>query len=102
MIEIIVKQKSSTALIQVRGHAGFDTLGKDIVCAAVSTACILSANLIERLDLMYDVIALDCTEGFFQLEVKKENKTAFAVFENLDFTLDELQKQYPKYIKYKN
>ena len=36
--------------IKVEGHADFARLGKDIVCASVSTAIILSANLIKRFD----------------------------------------------------
>ena len=62
----------------------------------------MSANLIERLDLNTNIIDLVCDEGYFRLEVKKSNFVADTVIENLIETLDELQKQYPRYIKYEN
>ena len=102
MTKIKIQYKSDTTLLVVSGHSGYAQNGHDIVCAAISTACIMSANLIERLDLNTNIIDLVCDEGFFRLEVKKSNFVADIVIENLIETLDELQKQYPRYIKYEN
>lgn len=84
--------------ITVKGHANFRELGKDIVCASVSTALVLSANLIKRLKQENNVI-IKMSEGYFHLNVKTQTKEIIAVYENLVWTLKELEKTYPNYIK---
>lgn len=45
MIKVkILRQKGRTAGFSVSGHAGYEDSGKDIVCAAVSSAVQLTAN----------------------------------------------------------
>ena len=39
-------------------------------------------------------------EGYFKLEVLKENGILNKLLLNLEYTLHDLEKQYPKYIKY--
>ena len=90
-----------TAKIEVKGHAGYAEYGHDIVCASISTACIVTANLIEKLELGYNIIDLVCDEGYFRLQVKISDATSKAIFENLEYTLDDISKQYPKYLKMK-
>lgn len=102
MTEIKVQYKGKSSLIEVKGHTGYADNGYDIVCAAISTSCILSANLIERFHLGYSIIDLVCDDGYFRLEVNTGDSIAVTIFENLVDSLNELQKQYPKYIKYRN
>ncbi len=92
--------KTNPTLIKVEGHAGYDRSGKDIVCASVSTAVILSANLIKRLGENEKVL-LHVEEGHFLVEVKENSSTITAILDNLIWTLEELEIQYPKYIKIK-
>ena len=94
----IVKEKEQ-ALIEVKGHAGYANHGKDIVCASISTACIVTANLIEKLNLSYNIIDLVCDEGYFRLSVKTVDETLNGIFENLEYTMEDISKQYPKYLK---
>ena len=94
----IVKENEE-ASIEVKGHAGYAKHCHDIVCASISTACIITANLIEKLDLSYNVIDLVCDEGYFRLKVKTVDPTLNGVFENLEFTMANISKQYPKYLK---
>ena len=94
----IVKEKEQ-ALIEVKGHAGYANHGKDIVCASISTACIVTANLIEKLNLSYNIIDLVCDEGYFRLSVKTIDETLNGIFENLEYTMEDISKQYPKYLK---
>ena len=96
----IVKENEE-ASIEVKGHAGYAKHGHDIVCASISTACILTANLIEKLNLSYNIIDLVCDEGYFRLQVKISDATSKAIFENLEYTLEDISKQYPKYLKMK-
>ena len=94
----IVKENEQ-ASIEVKGHAGYAVHGKDIVCASISTACILTANLIEKLNLSYNIIDLVCDEGYFRLKVKTIDETLNGIFENLEYTMENISKQYPKYLK---
>ncbi len=96
-----VLRKNQEATIEVKGHANYAEYGHDIVCASISTVCIYTANLIEKLNLSYNIIDLVCDEGYFRLQVKTTDVTANAIFENLEYTLEEISKQYPKYLTYK-
>jgi uncharacterized protein len=84
--------------IIVKGHANYKAKGEDIVCAAVSTATILTANAIEHLKLNH-LIDLDVSEGYFKLSLLKENDIVSGLIKNLEYSLHDLEKQYPKYIK---
>lgn len=97
-----IKRKGQEALLEVQGHADYDIFGKDIVCASISTALIFTANLIEKLNLGYNIMDLVCEEGYFRLQIKTSDRTANAVFENLEDTLEEISKQYPKNLKFIN
>ena len=94
-----IKRKGQEALLEVQGHSDYDIYGKDIVCASISTALIFTANLIEKLNLGYNIMDLVCEEGYFRLQIKTSDLTANAVFENLEYTLEEISKQYPKNLK---
>ncbi len=100
MINVNVKDEELKLHITVKGHAGYQVYNKDIVCASVSTALIMTLNLIEKLNLGYNVLESKIDEGYFSLLVNKGNEVLDAISFNLDFTLESLSKQYPKYIKY--
>ncbi len=102
MTTFCVVRKEKEATIEVKGHADFSSYGTDIVCSSISTACILTANLIEKLHLSYNVFDLVCQEGYFRLQVDTTDFTTKTIFENLVDTLEELAKEYPKYVKLKN
>ncbi len=97
-----IKRKGQEALLEVQGHAGYALYGNDIVCASISTALIFTANLIERFHLSYNILDLVCEEGYFRLQIKTTDETANAIFENLEYTLEEISKQYPKNLKFMN
>lgn len=70
MIEITVKKKQNIYNgLCVKGHAGFDEYGKDIVCAAVSVLVINTINSIET--FTEDVFKLNTDEasGLIEFEV---------------------------------
>lgn len=96
------KYKINEAVIEVSGHSGYAISGEDIVCASISTACIMTANLIDKLDLRYNILDLICEEGYFRLQVKTLDNSTLCIFENLVETLDSISEQYPKYLKLKN
>lgn len=102
MTNYTVKYNKDEAVIEVKGHAGFAVYGNDIVCASISTACIMTANLIDKLDLRYNILDLVCEEGYFRLQIKTLDSTTLGIFENLVETLDSISEQYPKYVRLKN
>jgi uncharacterized protein YsxB (DUF464 family) len=84
----------------VTGHANYDKKGKDIVCAAVSTAIIMTVNMISEFKLDQE-IDLTIKEGYFKLIVKNQNENIKKILNNLEYSLVDLEKQYPIYIKIK-
>ena len=84
--------------IEISGHAEYDESGKDIVCAAVSTAIIVTANAVELLDLN-SKRELMIDEGYFKFKVLEHEHVLDKLLENLEYTLYDLEKQYPYYIK---
>ncbi|PKK92879.1 MAG: ribosomal-processing cysteine protease Prp [Tenericutes bacterium HGW-Tenericutes-6] len=99
MIEARFKGKDEKfEQIFVTGHANYKPHGEDIVCAAISTATIMTANMIEHLGLQ-DYILVTMKDGYFKLDVLKEAHLINQVLSNLKYTIIELEKQYPKYIK---
>lgn len=84
--------------ILVTGHANYKKHGEDIVCAAVSASLIVTANAIEHLGLNR-FIDLTVRDGYFQLILKEEEKTILGLLKNLEYTLTDLQQQYPNYMK---
>lgn len=97
-----VNYKEKEAVIEVSGHSGYANHGYDIVCASISTACIITANLIDKLDLRYNILDLVCEEGYFRLQVNTTDNTTARIFDNLVETLESIKEQYPKYLKIKN
>lgn len=84
--------------LEITGHAEYDESGKDIVCAAVSTAIIVTANAVELLDLN-SKRELMIDEGYFKFKVLEHEHVLDKLLENLEYTLYDLEKQYPYYIK---
>lgn len=102
MTTYTVTYKIKEAVIEVKGHSGYAKSGEDIVCASISTACIMTANLIDKLDLRYNILDLVCEEGYFRLQVNTQDSSTLGIFDNLVDTLDSISQQYPKYLKLKN
>lgn len=94
----MIKYAYKKDTLEVSGHALYAKHGEDIVCASVSTAIILSSNLITRFKLD-DHIEVVIKEGYFKLKIIKPSQTVIHIVDNLVWTLDELLEQYPKHIK---
>ena len=81
----------------VAGHSGYAAAGKDIVCAAVTSAALMTANTVtEVLDLPAKTVA---TDAMIRLQLKPEH-AAQAQTELKGFLLHirELAKEYPQNI----
>ncbi len=75
----------------------FAESGKDVVCAAVSSAAYMAANTIT------DVIGADAVanaeDGAMCVTLNQANEQAQTVLRGLELHLTELSKQYPENIK---
>ena len=100
MIKVNIKNKNGKVYeIVVKGHAGYDDYGKDIVCAAVSTMMITAVNNIISLDDSIDYVEND---GLLRVTIKKETEMNQKILNNVIMMLEDLKSQYPKNIEIRN
>lgn len=92
MIKVNIKEKQ----IVIKGHANYDELGKDIVCASVSSMVITTVNAILRID--NEAIKYSDGDGVI-IDIIKDNEIVNKLIINLISLLEDLKKQYPKYIE---
>lgn len=88
-----------TTGFRISGHAGYEDSGKDIVCAAVSSAMQLTANGITEI-LHHDPV-LRVDENAVILQTKKGcgDSAVFAMLDALRLQLEVLEEQYPQFIQ---
>ena len=100
MIKVNVKYNNNKVYeLVIKGHAGYDVHGKDIVCAAVSSMAITSINNIIALD---DSIDYEENSGLLIIRVKRDTEVNNKLLDNLVRMLTELAEQYPKNIEIRN
>ena len=80
----------------VKGHAGFAEEGKDIVCAAVSSAAYLAANTVTEI-LGVNATAED-KDGYMNFYFTGSEEAA-RIVRGLQLHFTELARQYPGCIK---
>ena len=83
----------------IKGHAGYDVHGKDIVCAAVSSMAITTVNNIIALD---DSVCYEENSGLLIIRIKKDTEVNQKLLNNLVRMFGELEMQYPKNIEIRN
>ncbi len=100
MIKVHVKRKNQIVYeIVIKGHADYADIGKDIVCAAVSSMAITTVNGIMALD---ESIDYDENAGLLKIRVLKDTEINKKLLDNLVRMLEELSSQYPKNIEIRN
>jgi len=87
MIRVVVKKD----IIMISGHACYDELGKDIVCAAVSSSVLTTINAI--LSINPDSIKVEEGETLIINILKQDNITNI-LLNNMINMLKELEKDY--------
>lgn len=93
----MIKIKFDKDKISIKGHSGYDVIGKDIVCASVSSIVITSINAIIRID--EKAISYKQDEGFIEINILKHSEIVDLLILNMKELLKELQIQYDEYIK---
>lgn len=82
---------------EISGHAFFAENGKDVVCAAVSSAAYMAANTITEVICVNAEAKTD--NGKMSLVLNESNEQCNAVLKGFELHMTELSKQYPQNIK---
>jgi uncharacterized protein YsxB (DUF464 family) len=93
MIKIELKDN----LITIKGHAGYDDKGKDIVCASVSSIVITTINGI--IEINPDAIDYSDLDNEIIIRKLKEDEIVNKLLNNMILLLENLEKDYKDYIK---
>ena len=93
----MIKVHISKNKIIITGHAGFDSYGKDIVCAAASSIVVTSVNACLRIE--EDSLSYKEEKDKLTIEVKSNNENILLIVENMILMLEELAGTYKKNIK---
>ena len=103
MIKVdVIRENGMVRSIKAEGHSGYDIISKDIVCSSVSTAIIMTINLLKKLNVNVKVIE-DEKKPLISLTILSDTDNSVnLILENLVFTLEEVSKQYKKYLKINN
>lgn len=83
--------------ISIKGHAGYDENGKDIVCASVSSIVITTVNAIVRVD--ESSIKYQENDGFVDIQILKHTDITDTLIRNMIDLLENLELQYSKNVK---
>ena len=98
---ITVRFRSSGVCLtgfSVRGHAGLADAGQDIVCAAVSSAALMTANTLTEICALACEVASD--DGYLSVDLPQEDsQSAQDVLRGFSLHMRELSRAYPKQIK---
>ncbi len=97
MIEISYKTEN-VIYFEMKGHAKYAPLNKDIVCASASSIVITSLNAISKF-IAKDDYKLVEDDGFLNVEIYNLKNEIKIIFNNMIETLEELALQFPKHIK---
>lgn len=94
MIKVDLREENK---IVITGHSGYDELGKDIVCASVSSIVVTTINAI----IDFDETAIEYTDknDKTSIEIVKNDNITNKLINNMIFMLSTIEKDYPKNIK---
>ena len=84
-------------VITVSGHAGYDEIGKDIVCASVSSIVITTINAIIEID--NEAIDYSDLDNKIEIRVIKQDEIVLKLINNMILLIGELENDYSDYIK---
>lgn len=85
--------------IEIIGHSNYDTLGKDIVCSAVSSIVTTTINGIISID--ENAISYDYKNDIMTIINNKNDEITIKLLNNMIDLLKSLSKDYPKNISVK-
>ena len=94
-----LKNKSGWLGYYCFGHSGYAKAGNDIICASISTAVQMTATGITAIKKIKAEVVVVEERAQFSLVLNEPVKEAQDMIEMLYVTIQDLVKQYPKYVK---
>lgn len=82
--------------IKVKGHSGYETFGKDIVCAAIS---ILVESTYHYLAATENTVRKQEDDALFIIKTQNLNKSGRQIVQSFKGIVNDLEKQYSNFIK---
>lgn len=106
MINIILTIKNKKIVkLNIYGHSGYDKIGKDIVCAAVSTlsqSIVLGCYNVINTNFKYNIDDIDSSLYIDISEYCEDDlNKAQILFQTFKYTIENLIVEYGKYIKFR-
>ena len=85
---------------EAEGHSGYARAGKDIVCSAVSALTFTFVNSVSELTDSDISVESDEKTGYMDVRVSDyDTKEVQLLFKSLKLGLEEIAKQYERYVK---
>ena len=100
LVEMTINNEREIKRVVVYGHSGYENIGKDIVCSAVSTSMFVSMGLIEKICPNYTFTSNE-KNAYMELLIHESNEMTQLIVNNLLEVLEGIQKQYPKHLTIK-
>jgi len=98
MIRVIVEYRNENIqYLEVSGHADYDTHGKDIVCAGISS--LLLSNIMYAQKHHLGVFEATQDEGYVTINVEEPDERLNHLLSAVVEGAMSMQEQYPDYIK---
>ena len=96
MIKAEFSIRGADASFTVSGHSGSAESGRDIVCAAVSSAAFMAANTIT--DILGVDASAEADDGYMNVSFVN-SEAAADIVRGLRLHLEQLSRQYPQFVK---
>lgn len=98
MIHIeIKKQDGRICRLTSKGHAGYDDIGKDLVCAGISSILFGALN---GLDEMFAAdVKLDVNQNRIQIDVCNDSEDLQNTLQFLVIQLKTVEQRFPEFVK---
>ena len=93
------EQQQSLVGVSIRGHAAYADAGQDIVCAGVSSAVRLTANLMTECFQIPAVVTVAENEIQIQLPSSAHTQNAVRILNGLLLELQRIQAEFPDYLE---
>ena len=81
----------------IEGHSGSAERGRDIVCAAVSSAAYMAVNTVT--EILGCEVQAEVRDGYMKISLRGDADAAKDIFSGLMLHLTELSKDYPDFIR---
>ena len=99
MIKVSFFGKKPVYGFHITGHSDANPDGPEVICAGVSSAAYMTANLITEVIGLSPELSVNDGDMYLKLKTEQEAVRCDDIMQGLRLHLSSLEEQYPKYIK---